>query len=213
MPNCYFTPLIVCNYLSCWIILQELAATFCILIQCKWSVYWDAKINWGTKISYVNIDLAYMSIIDNKYFQPTLYNGCNKLSILGLTHWGRVMHICVSDLTIIVSDNALSPERRQTIIWINAGILLIGPIGMNFNGILIEIHTFSFKKIHLKMLSGECRPFCLGLDVLNSIHVSVPIVCVTVWLRTSCRKLCSRQVPTIREKYIRSKWEILAFQG
>ena len=167
MPNCYFTPLIVCNYLSCWIILQELAATFCILIQCEWPVYWDAKINWGTKISYVNRNLAYMSLIDNKYFHPTLHNGCNKLSILGLPHRGRLMHICVTDLTTIVSDNALSHER----------------------------------------------PFCLGLDVLNLIHVSIPTVCVTVWLHTSCRKLCSRQAPAIREKYIRSKWEIFAFQG
>ena len=44
-----------------------------------------------------------------------------------LTHWGRVTHICVSKLTIIGSDNGLSPDRRQAIIWTNAGILLIGP--------------------------------------------------------------------------------------
>ena len=53
-----------------------------------------------------------------------------------LTHWGRVTHICFSKLTtIIVSDNGLSPGRRQAIIWTNAGILLIGPIGTNFNEI------------------------------------------------------------------------------
>ena len=33
-----------------------------------------------------------------------------------LTHWGRVKHICVSKLTIIGSDNGLSPGRRQAII-------------------------------------------------------------------------------------------------
>ena len=43
-----------------------------------------------------------------------------------LTHWGRVTHICISKLTIIGSDNGLSPGRRQAIIWTNAGILLIG---------------------------------------------------------------------------------------
>ena len=37
-----------------------------------------------------------------------------------LTHWGRVTHICVSKLTIIGSDNGLSPDRRQAIIWTNA---------------------------------------------------------------------------------------------
>ena len=84
-----------------------------------------------------------------------------------LTHNGRVTHICVSEVTIIVSNNGFSPGRRQAIIWNNARILLIGPLGTNFTGILIEIHTFSFKKMHLKMSSGKWRPFCLGLNVLS----------------------------------------------
>ena len=41
-------------------------------------------------------------------------------------------HICVGKLTIIGSDNGLSPGRRQAIIWTNSGILLIGPLGTNF---------------------------------------------------------------------------------
>ena len=90
-----------------------------------------------------------------------------------LTHWGRVTHICVSKLTIIGSDNGLSPCRRQAIIWTNAGILLIEPLGTNFNEILIKIHTFSFKKMHLKLLSGKCRPSCLGLNVLMYMFFSV----------------------------------------
>ena len=84
-----------------------------------------------------------------------------------LTHWGRVTHICVSKLTIIGSDNGLSPDRRQALIWTNAGILLIGPLGTNFSEILIEILTFSFKKMRLKVSSAKRRPFCLGLNVLN----------------------------------------------
>ena len=59
--------------------------------------------------------------------------------IKGLTHWGRLTHICVGKLTIIGSDNGLSPGRRQAIIWTNAGILLIGPLGTNFSEIFIEI--------------------------------------------------------------------------
>ena len=89
----------------------------------------------------------------------------------GLTHWGRVTHICVSNITIIGSDNGLSPGWRQAIIWTNADILLIGHIGTNFNEILIEIHTFSFKKIHFKMSSGKRRPFCLGFNVLTHWHL------------------------------------------
>ena len=86
-----------------------------------------------------------------------------------LTHWGRATHICVGELTSIGSDNGLSPGRRQAIIWTNAGILLIGPLGTNSNEIFIEIHIFSFKKIHLKMSSGKWRPFCLGLNVLITL--------------------------------------------
>ena len=59
-----------------------------------------------------------------------------------LTHWGRVTHICVSKITIIGSDNGLSPGRRQAIIWTSVDILLIWPLGTNFNEISIEIYTF-----------------------------------------------------------------------
>ena len=83
-----------------------------------------------------------------------------------LTHWGRVTHICVGKLTIIGSDNGLSPSRRQAIIRTNAGMLLIGTLGTNFSEILSEIHTFSFKEMHLKMPSGRWLPFCLGLNGL-----------------------------------------------
>ena len=89
----------------------------------------------------------------------------------GLTHWGRVTHICVGNLTIIGPDNGLSPGRRQAIIWTNAGILLIGPWETNYSEILIGIQTFSFKKMHLKMSSAKWRPFCLGLNVLILVQV------------------------------------------
>ena len=101
-------------------------------------------------------------------------------SIFCLTHWGRVTHICVSKLTIIGSENGLSPGRRQAIIWTNAEILLIGPLGTKFSEILIEIHTFSFKKMHLKMSSGKWRPFCLGLNVLN-LSMSYNIQLANTW--------------------------------
>ena len=68
-------------------------------------------------------------------------------------------HICVGKLIIIGSDNGFSPGRHQAIIWTNAGILLIEPLGIYFSEILIEIQTFSFKKMHLKMSSSKRRPF------------------------------------------------------
>ena len=82
-----------------------------------------------------------------------------------LTQWSQVTLICINGITIIDSDNGLSPGQCQAIIWTNAGILLIGTLGTNFCEILSEIHTFSFKKMHLKMSSAKWRAFCLSLNV------------------------------------------------
>ena len=92
--------------------------------------------------------------------------------MIDLTHWGRVMHICVGNLTTIGPYNVLSPGRRQAIIWTNAGILLIGSWGTNFSEILIGTETFSFKKMHLKMSSAKWRLLCLGLNVLTLVFYS-----------------------------------------
>ena len=80
-------------------------------------------------------------------------------------------HICICNLTIIGSDNGLSPSRRQAIIWTKTGILLIRPLRTNFSEIWSEIYTFSLKKMHLKR-SGKWLPFCLGLNVLNNLEAS-----------------------------------------
>ena len=75
--------------------------------------------------------------------------------------------ICVGEQTIIGSDNGLSPGRRQAIIWTNAVILSIGPLGTNFNETLIELFTFLFRKLYLKMPSVKWRPSSLGLNELG----------------------------------------------
>ena len=46
----------------------------------------------------------------------------------------------------------------------------IGPLGTNFSEIFIEIYTFSFNKMHLKISSGKWQPFCLCLNVLIYIE-------------------------------------------
>ena len=51
----------------------------------------------------------------------------------------------------LIQIMGLSPDRHQAIIWTDAGILLIGPSRTNFSETLIEIHTFSFRKLHLKI--------------------------------------------------------------
>ena len=88
------------------------------------------------------------------------------LSQDALTHWGRVTHICISKLTITGSDNGLSPGRHQAIIWTNAGILLLAPLGTNLGEIWIEVYTFSLKKCILKCRLGYgailSRPQCVN---------------------------------------------------
>ena len=102
-----------------------------------------------------------------EFLEDIIIQDISSISSYYLTHWGRVTYICVSKLTIIGSDNGLSPGWRQAIIWTNACILLIGPLGTNFSEILVEILTFSFMKMRLKVLSAKWWPFCLGLNVLT----------------------------------------------
>ena len=82
-----------------------------------------------------------------------------------LTHWGRVTHICVGKVTIIGSDNGMSPGRRQAIIWTNTEILLIGPLGANFSELKQLIHFHSenaFENIVCEMASISSRPQCVN---------------------------------------------------
>ena len=102
----------------------------------------------------------------SKYSYKTSFKPHYGKTVIKLTHWGRVTHKCVGKLTIIGSDNGLSPGRRQANIWTNAGVLLIRILGTNFSEIQGEIHSFSFSKMHLKTSSAKWRPFCLGLNVL-----------------------------------------------
>ena len=68
-------------------------------------------------------------------------------------------HICVGNLTSIGSENGLSPSQRQAIIWTNAGILLIEPLGTNFSEILIEI---AFESVLYEMVAMLSRPQCVN---------------------------------------------------
>ena len=107
-----------------------------------------------------------------------------KIVILPLTYWGQVTHICVSKLTTIGSDNGLSPGRRQIIIWTNTGILLIGPLRTNFDGILIDSHTLkSIWKCCLENGGHFVSPsMCLRQDFCTMTAVSDDLS-VSIWLR------------------------------
>ena len=61
----------------------------------------------------------------------------------------------------------MSPGRRQVIIWTNAGLLIIRNLG-NYNEMLIEIDTFRFEKIHLKISSPKWWQFYVDRNVLTN---------------------------------------------
>ena len=75
-------------------------------------------------------------------------------------------HICVSKLTIIGSNNGLSPDRRLAIIWTNDGMLLIGPLrnklqwNLNRNS-NIFIQENAFESVVCKTVAILSRPQCV----------------------------------------------------
>ena len=113
--------------------------------------YWGITLN-----SHSLMVLQHLGVLNHRQ-KSEIFNSLS-------THIGRGTHTCV----IIGSDNDLSPRRHQAIIWANAVILLIQPLETKFSEILIKIHTFYFKKMHLKMQAEKWRrPICLGLNVLR----------------------------------------------
>ena len=81
-------------------------------------------------------------------------------------------HICVSKLTIIGSDNGLSPGRHQAIIWTNAGIMLIGTLEQTSGKSCSKFfHLISRKciwKCRLEMAAILSRPQCVKYDKSNT---------------------------------------------
>ena len=65
-----------------------------------------------------------------------IWNGHISHILLKLIETGwRIYDICVNELNSIGSDDVLSSGRRQAIVWTNAGILLIGPLGTKLSAI------------------------------------------------------------------------------
>ena len=122
-----------------------------------------------------------------------------KIAPYGLINSLRLSDAYMRHLVIIGSDNGLSPGRRQAIIWTNAGILLIEPLGKNFSEILIEILTFSFQKMRLKVSSAKWRPFYLGLNVLT---ISQHGLRWWLWHQTGKKPLSEPMVASFTDAYM-----------
>ena len=77
-------------------------------------------------------------------------------------HWRWVTHICVSNLTIIGSDNGLSPGRRQVIIWTKMNIVywaLVNKLQWTLNrNLYISIQGNAFENVAWKMVAILSQP-------------------------------------------------------
>ena len=98
---------------------------------------------------------------------------------LRVNSWSPVAHICVNKLTNIGSDNGLSPDQRQAIIWANAGIVLIGHLGTNLKWNFIQnsnifIQENAFENVR-KMSAILSQPQCVKLYAQE--HASHIIAC------------------------------------
>ena len=108
------------------------------------------------------------------FFWCTAWKPCS-------THWGRVMHIYISKLTTIGSDNGLLPHRRQAIIWTSAGMLLVWPLGTNLNrNLYIFIQGNAFENVVREMGEILSRPQCVVSESLFSFkfHGQILNVCL-----------------------------------
>ena len=91
-----------------------------------------------------------------------------------IIHWGRVTHICISKLTIIGSDNGLSPGTAPSHYlkqcWNIINWTLRNKCQWNFN-------RNSYIFIQENVFENVIWTFCLGLYVLKSLHVCPTYIC------------------------------------
>ena len=90
---------------------------------------------------------------------------------------------------IFCSDNGTSPFWCQTIIWTNAGLLLIWILVIHFSRIKIKIQQFSFKGISLKISSKYSGHLVLA-SMCSSLQLFNHFYCLA-----SCIAFCPRQLP------------------
>ena len=108
-------------------------------------------------------------ILDRVYFchlMHCLQNAalCFRMSMKNINTWKRTEAALIASQ--ITETDCLSQDRHKAIIGTNAEpILLIRNVGTNFSGIVIKIHTVSFKKMHLTMSSGKWGTSGLGLYI------------------------------------------------
>ena len=87
------------------------------------------------------------------------------------------------------NSSPLVPIRHQAIMWTNAGILLIGPLGTNSSQISIEMDIFSLKKNALENILRKMAAILSWPQVLNNswfVSLAGQIDWSYIYILTSC---------------------------
>ena len=96
-----------------------------------------------------------------------------------LTHWGRVIHICVGNLAIIGSDNGLSPGHYLNQWWNIVNWTLKNKHQWDFNrNSYIFIQENAFENVVWKMAAILSRPqWVNGLRANKPVSPSIELIC------------------------------------
>ena len=116
------------------------------------------------------------------------------------THWGRVTHICVSNLTIIGSDNGLSPGRLICFVR----CMLLVPISLhnrNGNVFITDLSSLAVVKIAIRCSAND--KLLQNDDILVSLTV-LPVAIMLPRLPIFC--WCGNLSLLKRQKMISWWW-------
>ena len=102
-----------------------------------------------------------------RHFRPLRHRQCLDP---GVCYIVLKPHICISKVTVIGPDIGLSPERRQAILWTNAGILFIGTLGTKIQWNLkqnsyIFILENAFENVICEIAGILSRSQCVNLSI------------------------------------------------
>ena len=130
----------------------------------------------------------YLSMLKKLFFFS-----CLQLNVL--THWGRVTHICISKITIIGSDNGLSPwtapSHYLNQCWNIVNWTLGNKLQWNLNrNLYIFIQENPLENVVWKMAAILSRPQCVNpsgvetrifLDNLSILAADAPETCRVIY--------------------------------
>ena len=117
------------GYHPSWLGSLCFACKKCDFVTLKWKI--------TTSLNLISFALTYGCQVLSSSQAYALCKAYANQSINSSPLGGAYIYASVNPVSI-GSDNRLSPIRCQAIIWTNAGILSIGPLGTNFSEILIE---------------------------------------------------------------------------